>query len=466
MAAVGAVVLLAGCAAQDRSKPFAADTRSTYRADLLARPEARAPVELAEGSPLNSYLAYAAQNNSGLTAAFNRWKAATERVAQVKAPPDPRLSYRYFVSEVETRVGAMRQGFGLSQTFPWLGKLELRGDVAAEQAKAERQRFEAARLKLFYEVKNAYCEYYFLGRSIAVVRENLQLVQHMERVARTRYKAAAISHPSVTRAQVALGRLEDRLRSLEDLRQPMMAKLNAALNRPAGTALPWPTAIPQERVSFTDEQMLTWLAESNPELKTMDAAVAASRRRSELARREYFPNVTVGVEYTDIEDSTSGRRPSDDGKDAVAVMASVNLPIWRGKLAAGVREARHRRWAASLARRQRANDLASTLKLVIYRFRDAERKVNLYRGTLAAKAAEAVKTSESAFRTGKASFTDLIDAQRLLLEFGLAAERAAADRAQRLAELEMLVGRELTAAAATTAPASQTEGPSEEGARP
>lgn len=442
MAATGAVVLLAGCATQDYGRPFSAYARSAYRADSPGHSQAPAePVELAEDSGLNAYLAYAAQNNPGLEAAFNRWKAAMERVPQVKALPDPRFSYRYYVSEIETRVGAMRQGFGLSQTFPWLGKLELRGNVAAEAAKAKGQRFEAVRLKLFYEVKDAYCEYYYLRRSIAVVRENLRLVQHMEQVARTRYKAAATSHPDVIRAQVELGKLEDRLKSLQDLRQPIMAKLNAALNRPAGAELPWPTAIPQEQVSFSDEQMLTWLTESSPELKAMDAEIAAARHRTELARKEYFPNVTVGVDYTDIADSTGGRQPGDDGKDAVAVMASINLPIWYDKLAAGVREARHRQRAASLARHQRANDLASTLKLVLYRFRDAERKVNLYRDTLIPKATEAVRTSESAFRAGKASFTDLIDAQRLLLEFGLAAERALADRAQRLAESEMLVGR-------------------------
>jgi len=38
---------------------------------------------------------------------------------------------------------------------------------------------------------------------------------------------------------------------------------------------------------------------------------------------------------------------------------------------------------------------------------------------------------------------DIIDAERILLEFQLAYERAFADRAQRLAELEMLVGKEI-----------------------
>ena len=438
---IGVTVLVAGCVARNSDRPFSAYARDDYHADYLVRPEGTAPIKLTEDSDLNAYLAYAAQNNPGLEAAFNRWKAAVERIPQAKSLPDPRLSYRYYISEIETRVGPMRHGLGLSQTFPWLGKLELRGDVAAELAKAERHRFEAVRLKLFYEVRDAYCEYYYLWRSIAIVSENLRLVQRMEQVARTRYKTAIASHPDVIRAQVEIGKLEDRLKSLQHLRQPIMAKLNAALNRPAAAELPWATVIPREQVSFTDEQMLVWMNESNPQLKAMDAEITADMHRTELAKKEYFPDVTLGVDYTDIGDSTGGRHPSDDGKDALAVMASVNLPIWYNKLSAGVREARYRQWAATLTRHQRANDLGSTLKLVLYRFHDAQRKIDLYRDTLLPKATEAVMTSEAAFRAGKASFTDLIDAQRLLLEFGLAAERASADRAQRLGELEMLVGR-------------------------
>ncbi|MCK5113333.1 MAG: TolC family protein, partial [Phycisphaerae bacterium] len=436
IAVLGVAMFVAGCTTQNSERPFAKYARDEYRSDY-AHPQTSVSIELNENSGLNAYLAYAAQHNPGLEGAFNRWKAAVERIPQKKSLPDPRLTYRYYISEIETRVGPMRQTLGLSQTFPWLGKLELHGDVAAELAKAQRLRFEAARLKLFYEVKNAYCEYYYLWRSIAIVKENLQLVQRMEQVARTRYKTATTSHPDVIRAQVEIGKLEDRLKSLQHLRKPIMAKLNAALNRPPATELPWATELPQEQVSFTDEQMLTWASESNPELKAMDAETAAARYRTELAKKNYYPDVTLGVDYTDIGNSTGGRNPSDDGKDALAVMASINLPIWYNKLSAGVREARYRHWAATLNRHQRANDLNSTLRLALYHFHDAQRKVGLYRDTLLPKATESVVVSETAFRTGKASFTDLLDTQRLFLEFELAAERALANRAQRLAELEM-----------------------------
>jgi outer membrane protein TolC len=71
----------------------------------------------------------------------------------------------------------------------------------------------------------------------------------------------------------------------------------------------------------------------------------------------------------------------------------------------------------------------------------------LYRDVLIPKAKESIGSTETAFRAGAASFLDLVDAERSLLEFELSFERALANRAQRLAELEMLVGRTMPRAA-------------------
>jgi len=60
------------------------------------------------------------------------------------------------------------------------------------------------------------------------------------------------------------------------------------------------------------------------------------------------------------------------------------------------------------------------------------------------KAEELVGASESAYSAGTVDFLSLIDAQQTLLRFQLERERAWANHQQRLAELEMLVGADLS----------------------
>jgi outer membrane protein TolC len=247
----------------------------------------------------------------------------------------------------------------------------------------------------------------------------------------------------VIRAQVELGRLTDHLRALRELRGPLVAGLNAALNRPPEEPLPWPKPPPARPVSFQDAELLAGLGESSPELQALAAEAERRKRQVALARKGYFPDVTVGVDYIDTGDSIAGRRPDDDGKDPVIATVSINLPIWRDKLRAAVQEAWHRQLAAELERQQRHSSLSAEVKLALYRFRDAERKIALYGATLLPKAREALKATQASYRSGRSGFSDLIDAQRVLLSFALSHERARADRAIALAELEMLVGRQL-----------------------
>ncbi|MFV2081956.1 MAG: TolC family protein, partial [bacterium] len=394
-----------------------------------------------------------ALNNPGLEAAFNRWKASLQRVPQVRTLPDPKFTYSYFIREVETRAGPQRHKFGLSQMFPWFGKLDLDGVISLEAANAERQRYEDTKLKLFYEVKDAYYEYYYLARAVAVTEEHMELVSYLESVARVKYQAGAALYGDVIKAQVELGMLEDRVLTLIDLRDPVVARLNAVLNRAFDAPLPWPKGIPEEKVVLSDEQLLTWLKEHNPELKAIDFTAAKEKAAIDRAKKDFFPDLTLGVEYSNINDalntppdSETGAVPrvKDDGKDAVAAVFSINVPLWHGKYRAGEREARMRYLVALKQRNDRENILISDLKMALYNFRDAERKIDLYRDSLVPKAEQQLSVIQQSFAAGNTDFLDLIDAERTLLDFQLSFERSLANHAQRLAEIETLIGKEVS----------------------
>ena len=72
---------------------------------------------------------------------------------------------------------------------------------------------------------------------------------------------------------------------------------------------------------------------------------------------------------------------------------------------------------------------------------DSERRVSLYQNTLIPKAEESLTATEAAFRADTADFLDLIDSQRVLLEFQLSRERALSDRLRAEAQIDRLIGR-------------------------
>ena len=392
---------------------------------------------------LQDYLRYAALNNAGLKAAFEQWKAAVEQVPQAKSLPDPRFSYGYFIEEVETRVGPQRQKFGIMQTFPWFGKLEARTDAAAAAAKAAREWYEATKLKLFFNVKDAFYEYTYLARAVEIARENLELIKHFEEVARIKYTAAIATHPDVIRAQVELAKIEDVLKSLEDLREPIVARLDAVLNRRSFEMLPWPRREEFKEIEVGRQEMIALLRQMNPELAALDFEVEAAKHRVELAKKKFWPDIGVGVDWIQTDEARMSG-VSDSGRDAVVLMFSMNLPIWRESYKAAELQAKANVRKTSQQKTEVENTIIARAEQVLYDFDDSDRKIKLYGDILVPKAEELLGASETAYKAGTIDFLSLVDAQRMLLKYQLFYERAVADNGQKLAELEMLAGTQLT----------------------
>ena len=222
--------------------------------------------------------------------------------------------------------------------------------------------------------------------------------------------------------------------------------------------VPWPKNIEEENIPLTDEQLLEWMAEYNPEVAALESEIDRSKTAIDLAKSDYYPDLTFGVDFIDTSKLNTAAPPPDNGKDPVIALFSINLPIWRERLDAALREAEHNNFAAMQEKTEKLNSLSARLKMALYMYRDGERKIDLYHNTLLPKAVESVKASEASFRTGESSFLDLIDAQRVMLEFALDYERALTNKAQRLAELDMLVGRQIPR---SEAPAPAGEQPKE-----
>ncbi|MBN1765184.1 MAG: TolC family protein [Sedimentisphaerales bacterium] len=399
---------------------------------------------------LEDFLRLAALNNAALKAGFEQWKAAVEQVTQARSLPDPMFTYGYFIKEVETRVGPQRQKFEIMQTFPWFGVLEAREDEAAALAKAAYQRYETEKLKLFHEVKQAFYEYTFLAQAIKITEENLQLLIHFEEITRTRYATATASHPDIIRVQIEMALLEDRLKSLTELRPALAARLNALVNRPSQLPLPWPASPPYQDISIEPQTLHQLLVKHNPQLQTLQFEIESAGYREIVAQKREYPNIGIGLSYIDTGSAVMPN-VDDSGQDPIMAMITLSLPIWSDKNKAAQRQAQAGRLQKTHQKNQLENDLAARIQKIFYEFQDTNRKIKLYQDTIIPKTREMLTASETAYQAGSIDFLSLIDAQRLLLRYQLEYENALATSGQKLAELEMLAGTEL----------NQTELPSE-----
>ncbi|MCP4216429.1 MAG: TolC family protein [bacterium] len=384
----------------------------------------------------------ATAQNPGLLAAYSRWQSMLERVPQARALPDPTVNFAWFIREIETRVGPQKGKIGIKQMFPWFGKLKLRAKIASQAADAAKQQYEMLKLELFYKIKKAYAQYYFLGRSMAILRENITLLQFLERVAETKYKAGSTPYATMLRTRVEVDKLNLRLLDTEESLTPVATELNALLNRGFDTPFPVPQDLPATSPDISIAQLKQWVAQNNPALKSLDFMTAKAQTNIKLAKKNLYPDFGLGLEYMFTASVDMGGMMSS-GKDPLAAMASLKIPLWFKKNKAAINQANALHRAAVEQKKEVNNNLTVRLEKIVFSFNKAKRKMKLYKESLLLKAEQALNVTRSAFEAGEASFADYIDSQRTLLSFQLEYERAKTEHMQQAARLEMLAGRTL-----------------------
>jgi len=375
---------------------------------------------------LEAYLDRALEANPGLQAFRNRYRAALERVPQASALPDPMIQATRFVESIETRNGPQENAVMLNQKLPWFGKLRNRERAATAEAEALGHALRNRQLELIEQVGTGFFEYGYIERAVDLTRENLDLLKELEPTVEARVQTGGDLN-ALLRLKVEIGRLNDRLQSLGETRATRSAMLRRELALAGDAPLPWPEWEAPDSVDPDPGALLDAMLSSHPELRMLERKLDSAAARRELARLESYPDITLGVQYSQIGDPSGAMSATDGGEDAWGVTAALNLPIWVGKNRAARNEAREREQAVERELADRRHALRSELATALSRLEDAQRRLDLYGTELLSLARQAVENSRASYEGGRTGLLEVIDSERTLLDLQLQHSRAAAD---------------------------------------
>lgn len=441
-----ASLILTGCASSYDTRLVERRTQQLYPSaespaeGASSRTPVVEPQELLERAHLDTYLAFGLERSARLKAAYERWRAAAERIEQVSTLPDPRLSFGEFIEEVQTRTGPQRRRIGLSQAFPWPGKLRAKASVAERRAEEAWEAVEQERLSVARRIEETFHEYAFLGRELAITQELLGLVTGLEPVVQSRVRGGA-GQEDILRLQVEIGRLEDDVSSIERRRPALSASLADAMDVPLGVrgVLPLPEFDTPETIERNPELLVEQALSNNPKLRRLERQLQAARATEELVEFKRRPEFSARADFIDTGDAQSSATPGS-GDDPLFVGLSVSLPIWLSSYSAAEREARHMVRSARAQIEDARSGLSADISNEVYRVDDAKRRIQLYRESLTPRAREALQLTTVSYRAGSASVLDLLDSERALLEFELSYWRACREYLQGEARLTELLG--------------------------
>ncbi len=388
---------------------------------------------------LDEHVRYALTHSPALEASYEDWRAAELGVKPSGRLPDPKFSYAYFVRSVETRVGPQRHKLGLTQTFPWPGKLSGQSDAAALRSESVKRQYEASALEVMRQVSEEYWKAWLIDRSMQVEQERQALLSQLAASTRARVEIGQASAADLSQVNLALSRTADRIDALKEQRTRALADLRAAMGAPDEHALTIDPAPPRVLRLSESEQALVTDAQAHPRITAMSYQADAHLASADSTATQGYPDFTLGVEY--IETGGGTTPAPDDGKDPIIAMLSVSLPIWSN--VSGTHADAERASSRALKARQRALQLnaRAATQGALSGLRDSARQVHLYDDTLMPQAKAMYESVLGSYQTGQSTLAAVLLANQQLLELSEQRYRAQANHALNFARLEALVGR-------------------------
>ncbi|MDR8391211.1 TolC family protein [Aliifodinibius sp. S!AR15-10] len=387
---------------------------------------------------LEEYLQAAAQNNPELKASFNQYRASLEQVPQSGALPDPELAFGYFISPIETRVGPQTARFSLSQMFPWFGTLGAREGVRINEAKAHFEEFQTVRNRLFYEVKSTWYELYVIDEQIAIIEENINILESLEELSLQKLETARGSQPDVLQVQIELEDLRiDRSNLLED-RDVLQQEFTELLNTDS-IDLPDQIELSPSELPYNEEELRQKVLNQNPGLIQLSFREQAAEESIRAARLDGLPTFGVGFDYilTDQQDMAM----IDNGKDAFMARASIQIPLFKEKYRAQKRQAELQRSAVQSQQISKENDLMTELDRALRDYHNANRKLNLYEEKQINRTRQVINILTEEYASADTDFEEILRLQRRLLDYQRSREEALANQNKAVAQIELLTGR-------------------------
>ena len=394
----------------------------------------------AEPLRVDALVAEALKQNPEIEAARQRWRAAQERAPQARALDDPEFKIELFNYPNRLDPDASANTiFGLSQRFPFPGKLSLRGGMAVKEAEMAASLLRAKEREVAAQVKSAYYEVFLAHKAIEIHHQQTDILKDFFAIANARFRAGKGTQVDVLKSAVELSKLENELPVLEQQKETAKAKLNLLLGRAPQSPLGEPVgpsgpAEPGKRPALEELQQLA--VQSRPELRAVDLDIARSRTATALAQKQYYPDFNVMVE----------RFQNFGARDGFGGMVTMSLPFsfWtKPKYDAGVREAAANQDAAKAAYEALKNQVLFEIKDLLAKIEAAEKLITLYRTTVIPQAQQTLESARAGYQVGKTEFLAMLDAQRAIKDFQLDYYRSLTAFEQRRAELERAVGTEI-----------------------
>jgi outer membrane protein TolC len=379
--------------------------------------------------------------NPQLQSARLHQQSAEAAVSVAGTLPDPVLGFNLMSLPVNSfsfhQAPMTGKQITLMEHFPFPGKLDIKEDIARKEAAVREEKVRELQNQLIKQLKMVYYDLFYVDHALETVQKSKKVMKQLISAAETRYRVGNGLQQDVLRAQLELSKLMDQNITLRQKRSSLAAKLNTLINAPSQQKVGMIPTPPMPRSSYTLSQLKKIANKHRPLLAAWQIVIGQSRKKVDLAKKQIFPDFSVGVAYTQRDRLNNGGR----GYDFLSAMFKINLPIFfKRKQNQQVQKMKLMHRSDQERYRNVQNKVYHHLQDGYAKLHKNKQLIDLYRDAAVPQAQQSFKSAMSAYQNGTVDFQTLLDDELSLFKTRLAYYRALSNYHKNLAALEAATG--------------------------
>ena len=387
-------------------------------------------------TPLSVLIEEAKKNDPAIRVAENAAKAATFGPSQASTLPDPQFTLQQFsVGSPRPFAGYTNSdfayiGLGVSQQFPYPGKLKLRGAVANGDADASRAHVEVVLQDEIEALKTTYFHLAYLQQTLGILQQNQALLQQIEEQARARYSTGQGNQRDVLKAQLEQTKILREISMHHQLVGQDQATLKRILRRPQDSPDIVSEVLSAQFLRYTASELLDKVREQNPNAHEDAAMIQRNQTAVELAQKDFRPDFEVSYMYENTDRKF---------RDYYMLSFSVNFPRRKPRQAALAQAQVN----VERAQQEQDSQLQAALAEVQKQYvlvKTSEEQLLIYRDGLIPQAQATIQAGLAAYESNRADFESLVSSYADVLNLDLEYQQTLLDHENALAHIERLAG--------------------------
>lgn len=372
--------------------------------------------EIFQDTLLQQYIRYGLEHNTDMQTALLRVDQAKAQLTATKLSFLPSLTLSPQGTLTSTAGSKTVKTYELPVQASWEIDLfgNLRNAKKGTQATLLQQQAyqQAVRSELIAGIANTYYSLLMLDEQVAISQSTLEVWKEQVRTMEARMKVGEETENAVTQARASLYELEathnDLLRQQRETENSLCTLLgmtSRSLERGTLDKQIFPETLPTG--------IPVRLLSRRPDIVQAEMTLANAYYTTNQARSAFYPNLNLSgsAGWT----NALGQAVTNPGDWILSAVASLTQPLFnRGKLISNLRVSKDEEQIALLNYRQALLDAGQEVNDALYATESAGRSLESHRKQCR-ELERTVQTSEALYRTGNATYLELLTARQSLL---------------------------------------------------